>query len=80
MVIIDFSATQKKAFSHGFAKGMAAPVQLYGSFKAPSLPDIKKIEVSSITSEQALNGDWYKIGADFTNVISKYVSETYPKK
>jgi len=59
---------------------MAAPVQLYGSFKAPSLPEIKKIEVSSITSEQALNGDWYKIGADFTNVISKYVSETYPKK
>lgn len=80
MVIIDFSTSLKKSFINGFFKGITAPVMLFGRFEAPKLPDIKKIEVSNISNEQALNGDWYKIGADFNHVISKYVAESHSKK
>lgn len=73
MVIIDFSETKKQAFVRGFQKGLAAPVMLFGDFKAPQTPEVKQITVPSISDKESLNSDWEKIGGDFNRVISRYV-------
>ena len=80
MVIIDFSNTSKQAFMHGFSKGLAAPVMLFGQFTAPPLRDIKQITSPSLSDEMALFNDWKTIGADFNNVIAKYGKEAHPEK
>ena len=76
MVIIDFSNSSKQAFKHGFLKGLAAPVMLFGNFNAPPLLEIKQISFPNITDDQALNNDWLAIGSDFNNVITRYGKET----
>ncbi len=80
MVIIDFSKTSKQAFINGFSKGLAAPVMLFGSFDAPPLVEIKQIYAQPISDENALQSDWYKIGTDINNVISRYDSKVSTEK
>jgi hypothetical protein len=72
MVIIDFNETKKQAFMHGFSKGMAAPVMLFGGFTAPTLPEVQQIIPPSVNDADALEGDWRNIGMDFNNVIKRH--------
>lgn len=70
--LLDFSDTNHQAFSHGFFKGLAAPVMLFGQFDLPETQKIEKITVPSIDAKQALENDWIAIGNDFKKVIANY--------
>lgn len=80
MVIIDFKNTKKQAFARGFAKGMAAPLMLFGEFAAPPLPEINQINPPQLSDAQALEGDWKAIGMDFNNVIARHGKESHASK
>ena len=70
--LLDFSDTNRQAFSHGFFKGLAAPVMLFGQFDLPDTQKIEKITVSPIDAKQALENDWVAIGDDFKRIITNY--------
>ncbi|SJM94996.1 hypothetical protein [Crenothrix polyspora] len=76
MLIIDFKSTPKRAFIHGFLKGISAPFMLFGQFSAPPKRKIEQITAPNLTAKQALENDWKVIGADFYKVIDTYGKET----
>ena len=75
VTIIDFNTTSRQAFKHGFIKGLAAPVMLFGNFAAPTLPIIPAIQLD-FNQQNAFDKDWQEIGKDFRKVIANYESET----
>ncbi len=79
MLIINFSSSPKQAFAHGFIKGLAAPMILFGNYAAPPLPEINWISLPSDPPDQSLANDWKNIGTDFKNVmvIHGKTNETY---
>jgi hypothetical protein len=79
MLIVNFSTTPKQAFTHGFIKGLAAPIILFGNYTAPTLPEIKWIALPSESPDQSLAKDWKNIGTDFKNIIVIHgkATETY---
>lgn len=72
MFVIDFKLSRKQAFSHGFLKGLAAPVMLYHAEAAPDLPAANYVVLPSVSPAQAIAGDWMRIGSDMQNVIKKH--------
>lgn len=80
MVIIDFSSTSKKAFLHGFSKGLSAPVMLFGKFNAPPLRKYDLVVSPAKDDGLMLENAWSKIGQDFKNVMTKYGEETNNQK
>jgi hypothetical protein len=80
MLIINFSNTPKQAFAHGFIKGLAAPMILFGNYTAPPLPEINWISLPSDSPDQSLANDWKNIGTDFKNAIVIYGKNTESQK
>ena len=69
MLIIDFKKTTKESFRNGFAKGVCAPLMLFGSFDVQPPRRIDYIELPTISTKDALKNDWIAIGNDFNKVI-----------
>jgi hypothetical protein len=69
MVIIDFANTKKQAFISGFAKGLAAPFMLFGSFKAPALTPVADVDLSTHIAQNPIENDWRAIGKDFSRIL-----------
>lgn len=78
MLLIDFNSKPRVAFAHGFLKGLAAPVVLFGNFAAPQIPAVQQIVPPGQRSTIA--GDWSKIGDDIRNATTSYVKEASATK
>ena len=76
MFILDFKASRRKAFAHGFLKGMASPSMLYHRESLPDLPKVTQIKAPSYPIGEALAGDWVRIGNDLVTVIGKHGKAT----
>jgi hypothetical protein len=74
MVIMDFESTPMQAFTHGFVKGLTAPVMLLGQHKAPPVNIPAMIQSSQTTIEHELIGDWANISADLHLAVGTYES------
>lgn len=53
-------------------KGLGAPFVLFGTFNAPALPEVIQVTAQSVDPEQALAGDWVRIGNDFHLAAVEY--------
>lgn len=69
MAILDFTLSEKKAFTNGFLKGMAAPFFLYRSEQAPDIPPVTLVLVNPVSAQEALRRDWEAIGHDMSKVV-----------
>jgi len=76
MFVIDFHASRRQAFQHGFMKGLAAPVMVFGVFTAPSVTVPPMVQTSQVSAEEALANDWAKIGNDIKRSVSAYGEES----
>lgn len=72
MLIIDFTSSRKKAFRHGFVKGMAAPLMVFGSFSAPALPQIEPVRVPNTSPRESMRHDWEMVGRDLRKAMLDY--------
>jgi len=58
----------------GVAKGMAAPLMVYGSFVTPvAIPQVKAVEPTRLRPQA--RGDWETVGADLQVALSRYEQE-----
>lgn len=80
MFIIDFHASRRKAFQHGFMKGLAAPVMVFGAFTAPDVTAPPVLQMPHISVGEALASDWAKIGYDIKRSVSEYGEESAQDK
>ena len=78
MFTLDFGRSGRKAFTGGFLRGLAAPAMLYRSPEFPPLPKFEPVTAPSYPIEQALAGDWARIGADMRKVIEQHGKATAP--
>lgn len=76
MYLIDFNCSRKKAFAHGFMKGLAAPVMLFHFENAPSLPQVQYIMPTTTPVSDVLANDWRRIGDDMARVIERHDKAT----
>jgi hypothetical protein len=72
MLFIDFKLPPKQTLKRATLKGMAAPVMLYGNFSAQKLQPVRKIEINSKSTHQALSSDWNAVRSDMHNAVMKY--------
>lgn len=73
MLILNFNTTLRKAFSHGFVKGLAAPYLIYGSFASPAPQQVDIVRVPEAQHpDGALAADWSKIGLDVKSALAQY--------
>jgi hypothetical protein len=72
MFVLDFTSTRRKAFAHGFLKGLAAPAYLYHLEEAPSLPPVMMVTPPRVSAADALAHDWLAIGGDMKKVIEQH--------
>jgi hypothetical protein len=71
--VLDFKHTSRKAFFHGFMKGVAAPVMLYSVQQAPAIPAPEPIRPNVHSPKEALARDWAQVENDMRSVIDSYV-------
>jgi hypothetical protein len=76
MQLIDFNNSKNRALAHGFIKGLCAPIMLFHSEQAPSIPRIDFIKPLQRSDFEAIKGDWNKIGNDIKIVVDKYGETT----
>jgi len=69
---MNFESTPMQAFTHGFVKGLTAPVMLFGQHRAAPVKIPAMIQPSQTTIEDDLTGDWANISADFHLAIGAY--------
>lgn len=72
MFIIDFRQTRREAFVHGFVKGLGAPALLFHCEAVRAVPSVLQVSASHNPIDQALLGDWYKVGNDFKTVVARH--------
>jgi hypothetical protein len=72
MFLIDFQQSPRRAFLHGFLKGLAAPVMLFHAEAPLALPSITPLPVRRVSDAEALAGDWRRVGADLGAVIARH--------
>lgn len=72
MYVIDFRNSRRKAFAHGFMKGLAAPVMLFHSEQAPALPQVQYLVPPTTPIHDVIASDWRRIGADIARVIERH--------
>lgn len=73
MFIIDFKSSAFEAFTHGWIKGLAAPVMLFHRETAPSIPPVQYIDPRKQFAANSMEGDWHRILGDVNRVISNNV-------
>jgi hypothetical protein len=78
MILIDFYASPAKSFLHGFMKGLAAPLVLFGRFQAPELPEV--MTVSATASVNGMSRDWISVSHDLSTAIAKNARPKHPSK
>lgn len=76
MFLIDFNHSRKKAFVHGFVKGLAAPVMLFHFEYAPVVPQVPYLMPTTMPIHDVLANDWLRIGEDMTRVIERHGKAT----
>lgn len=69
---IRFSEPRKHAFRHGFLKGLAAPVNLFGDFEVDPL--IRDFEPRPLEQRPlgTVADDWRKVGEDLRAAIAQH--------
>ncbi len=73
MYLLNLSDLPRQAFTHGFLKGLAAPIMIFSDWRAPDLPTIPAVEApQAVPIQQVLAADWYRIGTDLANVVSAH--------
>lgn len=77
MLLIDFNSKPRPAFTHGFLKGLGAPVVLFGGLAMPHIPLVQQVVPPGQFSTIA--GDWAKIGDDIRAATAAYGKEASAK-
>ncbi len=75
MLMLNYEATQAESFRHGFIKGLAAPIMLFGSFQVPKTIDVITVEATQQQVANPLANDWAMVGHDLRSAISAYGQE-----
>lgn len=73
MFVLDFDADSKQAFTHGFVKGLAAPVCLFHSEPAPKpriIPPLVRVGHASV--REAMRADWQKVGNHIRGAMNEH--------
>lgn len=75
MLMLNYEATQAESFRHGFIKGLAAPIMIFGSFQVPKTIDVITVEATQQQVANPLANDWAMVGQDLRSAISAYGQE-----
>jgi hypothetical protein len=75
--ILKFDEDERKAFSRGLLKGMAAPLMLFANSPAPALPRFDEVALPrpANTKNAPLTGDWVRVGRDVRTVVRRHDGE-----
>ena len=75
--IIRFDQDERKAFTRGLIKGMAAPLVLFANSAAPAVPRFEPVQLPRSTSARtpAMAQDWLRVGRDVRTVVQRHDGE-----
>lgn len=71
MFIIDFKSSYLEGFTHGFVKGLAAPVMLHHREDVPAIPPLVYVQAQTQSVEKSIAQDWMRTGEDIYQAIRK---------
>ncbi|MDO5675294.1 MAG: hypothetical protein Q4G66_10330 [bacterium] len=71
MTLIDFTKDREKAFRHGFMKGLAAPVMLFGVFSTPEIPQVEPIDLNELIPPKNILDDMETVQGDFIRALKR---------
>jgi hypothetical protein len=71
---LNFESLPHAAFLRGLAKGLAAPLMLYGDFAAPIvIPPVQAVHPVRLRAQT--RSDWEAVGDDLRVAMSRYEKE-----
>lgn len=72
MLLLDFEATPAESFRHGFMKGLAAPVMIFGGFRTPKPIDVITVQGTSQQLANPFVHDWMQVANDVNVAVVAY--------